>query len=320
MKLGIYGGSFDPPHLGHLKAAAFFQQTMALSDVMIIPADEAPLKQAASLPGQLRLELCRLTFPYPVSDIEVMQSGKNYTVDTLHALRKRHPTAELFLLIGTDQLGKFKQWHRWQEILQLCQVCVLQRDETSLQTDLPVRLLSGFAPVEISSTTLRGMLAQGQAEAANYLTPKAYAHIQNNKLYLEPNLPEKRLHHSRCVAKAAEMLAHKYGADPKKARFAGLWHDCAKYFADDLSHAGVGAEYLAHHMGILDEEILSAVRWHTVGKENMSKLSQIVFVADKISADRSYEDIETVRELAHKDLQAATDYILDFKRRRYAAN
>ena len=320
MRLGLYGGSFDPPHLGHLSAARFFQQTMALDDVLIVPAGKAPLKHSAGLPGQTRLELCRLTFPFPIVDIEVTQSGESYTIHTLQALHKQHPQAKLFLLIGTDQLQKFTQWHRWQDILQLCQVCVLQRDKVPLQTNLSVTLLSGFTPVEISSTKLRGMLALGQREVANYLTPEAYAFIQANRLYSEPMLPEKRLYHSRCVADSAEQLALQYGADPKKARFAGLWHDCAKYLVSDpLQHAAAGAEYLKHHMGITDEEILSAVRWHTTGHADMNLLAQVVFVADLISEDRNYPDVEIVRELAAKDLNAATDYIRIFKERLYAA-
>jgi nicotinate-nucleotide adenylyltransferase len=319
LRIGIYGGSFDPPHLGHLKAAQFFQRQLQLDDVIVIPAGETPLKSSASIAGQARLELCRLTFPYPVSDIELARSGPSYTIDTLQTFHAEHPQAKLFLLIGADQLAQFTQWRSWQEILRLCTVCALQRDGAPLTTDLPVTLLRNFTPIEISSTKLRGMLAQGQ-DASEFLAPGAYEHIQANDLYAEPALPPERLHHSRCVAEAAQKLAQKYGADVEKARFAGLWHDCAKCFGldDPVAHAAVGADYLKRHLGIDDEEILAAVRWHTTGRADMGLLEQVVFVADKISADREhYTDLAHLRTLADSDLGAASRYIIEFKEKRY---
>ena len=333
MNFGIYGGSFNPPHLGHLAAVRFFAQAMRLDELRIIPAGQAPLKHAACVSAADRLELCRRTFPFPVSGIEATQSGESYTIDTLRALQAQHPRAKLFLLIGTDQLRQFTRWREWEEILRLCTVCALQRDDAPLQTQLPICLLDGFAPLDISSTHLRGMLAQGQ-DASQYLTPEAISYITARGLYAAPALPEKRLHHSRCVAEAAERLALQYGAKREKARFAGLWHDCAKQLtleqqiklcaqagmplrkadlaAPKVCHAFAGAAYLKLHLGITDEEILSAVRWHTTGRAGMTLLDQIIRVADLISADRDYPDVETVRSLAAQDLTAACRYIAAF--------
>ena len=331
MRLGLFGGSFNPPHLGHLAAAHFFAQHV--NELIIIPAGQAPLKAAACVSAEVRMELCHLTFPYSVSGIEAAQPGPSYTINTLRTLQAQHPKAKLFLLVGTDQLEQFTRWRAWEQILCLCTVCALQRDAAPLQTNLPVELLPGFTPHDISSTRLRGILAQGH-DASQYLTCAALDYITANALYINPVLPPQRLYHSHCVAEAANALALQYGANPAKARFAGLWHDCAKPLtleqqielcaqanlplrAADLAapkvcHAFAGAAYLKLHLGILDEEILSAVRWHTTGRAGMTLLDKIIRVADLVSADRNYPDVETVRTLAAQDLDAACHYIAAF--------
>ncbi|MCL2532026.1 MAG: nicotinate (nicotinamide) nucleotide adenylyltransferase [Oscillospiraceae bacterium] len=317
MKLGFYGGSFDPPHVGHAAATQCFAHAMRLDKLLIIPAAQSPLKGNPSVAAEHRLELCRHTFDYPVSDLELQRIGVNYTIDTVLKLREQHPAAELFMLIGTDQLANFTRWHRWQEILQLCTVCALQRDAVALQTQLPVHLISGFVPVDISSTKLRGMLALGE-DVSTHLTPAALDYIQQHKLYTEPNLPPKRLQHSRNVADTAEQLAIKHGADVAKAKFAGLWHDCGKYMVEHgWMHGAVGADYLQQHMGIDDEDILDAVRYHTLGRENMSTLEQIIVAADLTSTDRDYPDVEHVRALAQQDLAACCRYIMEYKARTF---
>ena len=330
-KIGIYGGSFNPPHLGHLHAARFFSETLRLDRVMIIPAGIPPLKNPCGVSGEDRLELCRRTFPFEVSDIEVKRSGVSYTVDTLREIRALAPGAELFLLIGTDQAEAFTLWHSWEEILRLCTVCALQRDGVPLQTDLPLRVLGGFSPLEISSTQLRRRLLLGE-DCSSWLALAANAYINEKRLY-HP-LPPKRVRHSRCVAEAADALACRYGAERVKAYEAGLLHDCAKYFsfeeqealcaqygtpftlyertARGICHAFAGAAYAAMELGVTDEEVLSAMRWHTTGHAGMTLLEEIVFVADLISADREYPDVERVRKLAGVNLHAASKYILEF--------
>ncbi len=141
---------------------------------------------------------------------------------------------------------------------------------------------------------------------------------------LKTKLLPQRLYHSICVAEKAKHLAEKYGADKEKAYTAGLIHDIMRYepvekmielIEDDgqaLSdsekaitvtlHAIAGEVYLRKVLNVTDEEILSAVRWHTTGKENMSLFEKVIYVADLVSEDRCYPDVDDVRELAEKDL------------------
>ena len=130
-------------------------------------------------------------------------------------------------------------------------------------------------------------------------------------------LTPKRLHHSECVADAAVALAAQYGANEQQAMLAGMLHDCMKRAPgqereEPTRHAFAGAEYLEQECGVADEAVLNAVRWHTTGHAGMTLLEEVVFVADLISADRDYPDVETVRELSGQDLHAASKYILEF--------
>ena len=141
---------------------------------------------------------------------------------------------------------------------------------------------------------------------------------------IKTRLNPKRLYHSICVAEKAKHLAEKYGADPEKAYTTGLVHDIMKNESVETMleliendsqvltdsekaitvtlHAIAGEVYLRKELGVTDEEVLSAVRWHTTGKEDMSLFEKIIYVADLVSDDREYPDVQEVRQLAEKDL------------------
>lgn len=151
------------------------------------------------------------------------------------------------------------------------------------------------------------------------------AEVERIKEYLKENLSKKRYTHSMNVAAAAEELAERYGEDAKRAYFAGMVHDIAKELprgeqyrlaqecAFDVSdielagsatlHAPAGARLLGEKFGIDDEEILLAVRYHTVAAAGMSRLAQIVYLADLTSEDRDYKDVRKMRKHAHSSLE-----------------
>lgn len=150
------------------------------------------------------------------------------------------------------------------------------------------------------------------------------------KALLRSRLSDYRYNHSLCVADSAVELAKKYGADPEKALVAGLLHDITKeadrqeHFAlfeeagmnltelerrnPKLWHAMSGAAYMKLKLGITDWEVLGAVRYHTTARANMTLLERVIYIADFISADRVYEDVGVVRELARKDLDQTMMY------------
>ena len=151
---------------------------------------------------------------------------------------------------------------------------------------------------------------------------------------LQTRLNEKRFIHSLNVADAAVTLARRFGADEEKAYLAGLLHDITKNETDEnqlqimesggiilsmtqrnnpkLWHAMSGMIYLRDMLGIKDEEILGAVRWHTTGKAGMTLLEKVVFIADYISDERDYPDVDVMRHLAEVSLDAAALYALKY--------
>ncbi len=198
-RIGVFGGTFNPPHLGHLRLAQAAKAQCALDTVLIMPANIPPHKDAADLiSSDDRLALCRLTFAddgFVVSDLELRRTGKSYTVDTLHALRDAYPGDELFLIIGSDMLLSFDRWYRWQEILSLCTLIVLSRDDAVSPETLrafaceTLGLSEGegyfvleLPPMELSSTMIRETIRLG-GDASGCLTAQANAYLKEKGLY-----------------------------------------------------------------------------------------------------------------------------------------
>lgn len=147
------------------------------------------------------------------------------------------------------------------------------------------------------------------------------------KKYLKENLSQKRYTHSLNVAEECRKLALKYGEDPDKAYFAGLLHDICKELPDEqqkklviesgfsvcreeldtksLWHAIAGAYFIKKHFGVEDIDILNSVRFHTVGRAGMTRLEEIVYLGDLISADRDYKDVDRMRKIAYTSLNSA---------------
>ena len=158
--------------------------------------------------------------------------------------------------------------------------------------------------------------------------------IDEYKSLLMSRLDEKRYRHSLCVADEAKRLAELYGADPYKAYLAGLLHDITKnatkeeHFcifdafgitlsdveknAQKLWHAISGAAYVKHFLNIDDEETVSAIRYHTTARADMTKLQSVLYLADFTSADRDYEDVDVMRRLVDKSEDEALIYALEY--------
>ncbi|RYM05287.1 HD domain-containing protein [Sporolactobacillus sp. THM7-7] len=151
--------------------------------------------------------------------------------------------------------------------------------------------------------------------------------IEEARRAIKELLPEKRYTHSLGVSETAGRLAEKYGAEPAKARLAGMLHDIVKYFSDErleamirrrsdisdnylnysskLWHAPCGAAYVQETYGIDDPEVLCAMTYHTTGKRNMTELDKIIFLADYIEPGRDFPGVEEVREAASRSLNEA---------------
>ena len=130
-RIGVFGGAFDPPHNAHVALAQAAIAQLDLCELHIIPTGMAWHKARALTPPVHRLAMARLAFegvPRVVIDQrELERAGPTYTIDTLETLKQENPTAALHLIMGADQFAAFRQWHRWDAILDLAIICVAER-------------------------------------------------------------------------------------------------------------------------------------------------------------------------------------------------
>lgn len=172
MRIGVFGGTFDPPHNGHLLLASDAREALALDRLIFIPAGAQPLKAAtpAVASGQDRLEMVRLAVAddayYSVDESEIDRKGLSYTVETLEQLAKRYPTAKLFLLLGEDSLATFDQWREPARIRELATLAAMRRAGVAAPGDrrLPGGVMDvSTRRVDVSSTEIRERLRAGKS-------------------------------------------------------------------------------------------------------------------------------------------------------------
>jgi nicotinate-nucleotide adenylyltransferase len=190
MKIGLFGGSFDPVHLGHLLVARAAREEAGLDRLFFVPAAQSPFKPearpalAAERLRWLRLALAGDTTA-EVDDQEIRRGGLSYTIDTVRAYAQKYPAAELFYLIGADQTAQLRLWREAGELARLVQFLIIPRPgETPLELAAPFRgrVLRGV-PLGVSSSEIRARLKAGLS--IEHLTPPAVAEaLANNRLYL----------------------------------------------------------------------------------------------------------------------------------------
>lgn len=253
-RIGVMGGSFNPIHERHVEMARAAQKEYALDRLIFLPTGNPPHKHQELADAEDRYEMTRLAvFGLPgcsASRMELDRQGVIYTVDTLSAMQKQWPGAELYYIIGEDTLLDLPNWRKPDKVFTLCQFLVCCRTSEELEKlPLTKKLASRGAklhflslpPREISATEVRRKLAAG--EEAGELSPQVRQYIRVMGLYgckplradgravyerLKQSLSDKRLMHSLLVADTARKLALLHGADPDTAELAGLLHDAAK--------------------------------------------------------------------------------------------
>ena len=180
--VGIFGGTFDPPHIGHMIAAQDACEALSLSRFIFVPAADPPHKRGTTVSAaRVRLEMLRAATQdnsaFEVSTLELERAGPSYTVDTLRKLSKEFPGSTLHLLIGVDQVREFSSWHEWEEVLKLAQIVMLTRAGTEQPGPEAgfVRQIVNVTRIDISSTLIRARIAAGRS--IRYLVPDAVEEI-----------------------------------------------------------------------------------------------------------------------------------------------
>ncbi len=190
--IGILGGTFDPPHAGHVAAAVAARKQLGLDQVRVIPAGQAPLRTGAPVASAAdRVAMCRLAFaehPWAVVDErETVRAGTSWSVDTARELAKEYPDDLRVWILGADQLARLDRWKDVVELCGLVEFAVLSRDGISTQPPASlaavIRLtLLQAPPVQVSSTALREALRRGDSPR-NGLPLGVARHIDERSLY-----------------------------------------------------------------------------------------------------------------------------------------
>lgn len=349
-KLLFYGGTFDPPHSGHLHLLKQAVKHLHFDKIIIMPTAMPPHKQAAHfLNDETRLEAVKMLFSTIrdslVSDWEIKKGGKSYSIETIEYLSAQYPSYELYFLMGSDMFLSIEKWFHFEDILKICTIITAPRTSEDLPLLYPMaeKLAKSYAakcivlkaPIhEKSSTQIReGSRDENLPLEVQYCLYGEQALVQLDK-YLKDNLTPQKYEHSYRVAEYAVSLAQIYGVDEKQVYLASLLHDITKCWgkkrqlaylskrrynlspqdqrAPQIYHQITGALFASEKFGVRDKTILNAIQCHTTGREHMNMLDKILFLADSIEPARSYEGVENMRQIAKTDLDKAV--LINFDR------
>ncbi len=280
-----------------------------------------------------------------IDTFELDFEGYSYTYKTLEYMKKKYPNDELYFIAGADNIDEISGWRFPERIFSLATVVFVSRPPHKMNVEslnylkerFDARLEWFFVEgMDISATEIRRCITAG-LEISKMLPQGVAEYIRENHLYqpeteryikkLHSLLSPHRLQHTLGVAKMAEKLAKHYHYDENKAYVAGLLHDCAKNLSEEeqyaltkrcvfpvydgeleqpqLIHSLAGSVLAAEYFGVKDAEILSAIRYHTIGRVDMSLLEKIIYIADLIEENRDFPFLPRMRELAFIDLDKA---------------
>lgn len=279
MKIGIFGGSFNPPHMGHINAIQTVAKKVGLGKVHIVPAAQNPLKTPVEGPTpEQRIELTRMAFSqygdtYFVDDQEIKRGGLSYTVDTVIELRKQYDANDLYLVVGADKFEELSQWKDYQKVLSETNLIVTTRpgyDMPESLEEMPgflkplvldfdfnfIELSTGrniqfitLRDVEVSSTEVRKWLRSGKP-VEKYLPLAVESYIKEHKLYR--NLGDRIGDYKKFTAFCADVLFAKKGINVR---------------AFDLTQSSAPSEYTliasgtsTRHAAAMAENIVMAVK------------------------------------------------------------
>jgi len=325
MKIGLFGGAFNPPHTGHVQAVTTAATEQKLDLLIVVPTGTPSHKTLP--PGtpkpEIRFQMTQNAFSgmpnVLVSDLEIHSQDNNYTIDTVASLRREYPGADFFLLVGTDMYDSLDTW---------------KESESLISTVTPVLLSRDI--VDISSTELRKMLPE--RGGAGFISPSNYAFIIKHRYYgAKPDwnwlrarahsmLDPERIPHVDACESVAIRLAERWNVDPEDAREAAILHDITKKldFRENmciiaehtvvigdlggneakLLHSITGALLATTEFGVSDA-VANAIKWHTTGRTGMSALEKVIYIADYIEPNRDFPGVGTLRQKAFNNIDDA---------------
>ena len=317
----IFGGAFDPIHNGHLNMAENAKKTLD-GEIILVPARISVWKEN-SAPIQDKIAMIELAIKnrkgFSIEKYE-LENGKDitYSVDTVSFLKEKYPFDKLFLLIGTDQVNEFHRWKEADKIAELTQIVFFSRPDYKLSKDNVEKYhmvqISGNE-LEVSSTKIR--------ELKSFDLPSdVLFYIVEHDLYegmveLNKILTPNRLSHSKSVARLAYEIAISNHLDnPNRYFVAGLFHDIGKdiplekqfeitkkHFPEYASlpkfayHQFAGSILAQKMFDIHDQDIISAIKYHSTGSDDMCLMAKIIYASDKIEPKRGFDSSKYIEEM-----------------------
>lgn len=332
----IFGGSFDPPHNEHVRMCKYAMSAMSADALVIVPTYLPPHKSRGYLSFDERCELISLAFSgmnFSIDRIEQERARDNYSSEILPILAKKY--SDVAYLIGGDSIACFDTWHKPEEVAKACPIVAVAREgygDVREKVDFLQKKFGGDFTVldyegkDISSSGLRASLLLG--ENSDDIPQSVMETIRSRGLFnryaeyvekLKSYQTDELFAHSKAVVKRAVdfNVKHRMRQNFDHVFLSALLHDNAKQrpSLDGLSvpddavgtpvlHQFLGAEKAKRDFGIDNEDILSAIRYHTTARANMSTLEILIYTADSLSDDREYEPIPELREVAKRDFRA----------------
>ena len=331
-RIGIFGGTFNPVHIEHVRLCEHAITELDLDQLIVMPTFIPPHKSVMPAPAHHRVEMLKIALASipkaVVSTYEIDKQGKSYTYQTVEHFKSLYNDAQIFFFVGGDMLNDFKTWKNPDRILSACTLATFGREDYfndyektqdyfektwgkkfvklnykgSSFSSTKIRVYSSF------SLPLDGLVHSGVEE---YIKANDLYKGDKYAQFIKTVMPQKRLIHTAGVVIASMQKVKELGLDGEKVRISATLHDVAKYmdksdFPDfnldvdvpkPVEHAFLGAYVCEKVLGITDQEILDAIRYHTSGKANMTTLGKLIFVADMIEEGRDYQGVVELREL-----------------------
>lgn len=313
-RIGIFGGSFNPPHIGHQAVAAQALDQLGLEKVIWVPAWSPPHKEldSGSPSPHDRLLLVQTAVTgnifFEVSDRELIRKGQSFTIDTVIELRDEYsPDVEFVLIIGEDIFEGFMSWHRAEELREMVAIAVYPRGRAGDKpADFPVEIIDGNL-IDVSSSDIRDRLRE--CRSVRYFVSEEVLAVIENEAFYPAGMNDGLSRHLLKVEESAVALAQRWGISETAARIAARHHDMFRLFDEKraievmerhgeeideherrspvLLHGRLAARRLLNHQAILRfdpslfHQTVEAVRYHTTGRSGMNPLEDVLFAADR---------------------------------------
>ncbi|MGZ9414177.1 nicotinate-nucleotide adenylyltransferase [Mycoplasma sp. 5370] len=332
MKIGIFGGSFDPIHKGHIKVAEQSLEILSLDKFFFVPAFKSPFKTKSKYEDwNDRVKMINDVKPEntEISLFEINRKGVSYTIDTVNYFKNKFPNDELFLILGSDNLDKLHKWKEIEKISSLVKIVIFKRENK-----LNKENLKKFNCILLNNEIFPASSTEVKLGDFSNLFNQTIEYIGKNFLYILEilnNTTDAKLNkHCRATASLAAEYAKSLNYNAKIAWFSGLVHDLTKRWTIEMHrdflvkndidekqipdyklHQTTTSLWLDKYYKVQNSEIVRAISVHTSIDYEMSTLDKIVFMADKLCQGRKWDGIQTIRSLAFSNFDLAFKKVVE---------